>query len=433
MRQFLAILGDSFREAADRRALLVLLALSLLPIGLCASLGFDSDPPEAVLRRQIDEFGTFRRASLGTTTTESNGSGTELRALRQLEDDQLGAALQGGLTFELAFAGQHELPRLAARWFRFHGEPGFAEDDEASWPARVDDSPREQIFLERRIAQFGWDHVAVRPSADPKVWQVAVRSEHPYELAGGLKVSAGFGAIELPVRGMTLAEFVVALQSGLAQVLVGFVGMLIALSATSAFVPNMLQKGRLDLVLARPIGRARLLLTKYLGGLWFVTCLATFVIGGCWLGLTLGSGYSNPWFLLSIATLVTAFAVLYSVSVLVGVLTCSSGIATLVALAVWFLGSVVVGARHAVDAFGSDVPAWLGDGLEVAYLVLPKIEDLDLLSTSLLARAHLSDAARTRILGVLPEVDWAFSLGSTAAFTAAMLALAVLAFRRRDY
>src|SRR5690606_22874088 len=85
MRQFLAILGDSLREAADRRALLVLLALSLVPILFCASLGFESDPPEVVLRRQVDEFGTFRRSSHGMTTMESTGLGHELRALRELE------------------------------------------------------------------------------------------------------------------------------------------------------------------------------------------------------------------------------------------------------------------------------------------------------------------------------------------------------------
>ena len=39
--------------------------------------------------------------------------------------------------------------------------------------------------------------------------------------------------------------------------LMAAIGMLIAIVVSSAFVPNMLQKGTLDLSLARPISRAR--------------------------------------------------------------------------------------------------------------------------------------------------------------------------------
>jgi len=210
--------------------------------------------------------------------------------------------------------------------------------------------------------------------------------------------------------------------------------MLIALSACGAFVPNMLQKGTLDLVLARPISRTKLLLAKYVGGLWFVACLATFVVGGCCVGLAVGSGYFNPWFLVSILTLVASFAVLYAVAVLAGVVTRSSGVSTLIALAVWFMSSIVVSARHALHGpLAGHAPEWVKSSVEVLYGVFPKIKDLDALSTLAMAQSHLSTAARARQFGALPDIDWAFSILTTVGFTALMLALAVWLFRRRDY
>ena len=76
---------------------------------------------------------------------------------------------------------------------------------------------------------------------------------------------------------------------------------------------------------------------------------------------------------------------------------------------------------------------WLVTTVEAAYTVLPKIKDLDAMNRLALSQGHLSDHARARSFGQLPEIDWVFSLGTTAAFTAVMLGLAVWLFRRRDY
>jgi hypothetical protein len=64
----------------------------------------------------------------------------------------------------------------------------------------------------------------------------------------------------------------------------------------------------------------------------------------------------------------------------------------------------------------------------------PKTSDLTSLNDYFLSRSHLSEAAYQRAFaGQIPKVDWLWSLGTTAAFTAAMLALAIWLFRRRDY
>ena len=115
------------------------------------------------------------------------------------------------------------------------------------------------------------------------------------------------------------------LQIGLADMFCSMIGVLVALLVCSSFVPNMLAKGTLDLVLARPIGRAKLLLAKYVGGCWFVFLIACVLIGGAWLALSWRIGYWSPWFLLTVPVATAQFAIPYSVAVLVGVWSRSSG------------------------------------------------------------------------------------------------------------
>lgn len=426
MRQLLAILGDSWRETADRKSLYVLLLLALLPILFCLSLGFETRPFEAVIEEQASDLDTFRYSRRHMSIDEGHDvdySVREVRAFSAATDARLlPDAPEDSWVVDLDFAEPSELERLRTAWIGFT----TANADEDAPPAATAGE-----FLEQRFRAFGWQHVTAA-ELEPGRWAVAVATDYPHEVADGFEATVGFGLAQMPVPGTTLAEFVVQLQVGLAGLFVGFIGLIVALSACGSFVPDMLQKGTLDLVLARPISRTKLLLGKYLGGLWFVACLATFTIGGCWLALTIGSGYASPWFLASIPTMVFAFAVLYAVSVLVGVLTRSAGIATLVALAVWFLSSIVAGLR-AVPATELGLPKWVADAVALSYAVLPKLEDLDTLTTTLLARAHLSDAARARMFSQLPEVDWWFSLGTTTLFAAAVLALAVWVFRRRDH
>ena len=112
-------------------------------------------------------------------------------------------------------------------------------------------------------------------------------------------------------------------------------------------------------MLARPVSRPVLLVAKYFGGLWFVLVVATFLVVGCWAAFALRMGYSNPWFLASIVTITLQFAVLHAVSVLMGVLTRSSGVAALVTLGVWMVSGLVVNARHAMPMLGDEAPSSL--------------------------------------------------------------------------
>jgi len=81
---------------------------------------------------------------------------------------------------------------------------------------------------------------------------------------------------------------VVALQASIARILGGMLGMVVLLAAFGGALPDLLQKGALDLVLARPVGRVRLLAFLYLGSVLTVLLVTAAIFGAC--ALAMGSG-----------------------------------------------------------------------------------------------------------------------------------------------
>lgn len=118
--------------------------------------------------------------------------------------------------------------------------------------------------------------------------------------------------------------------------LAGSLGMLVALSATSFFVPRMLEKGSAELYFHKPVARAALLLSRYVAGLLFVALIALVLVGGVYLGLLLASGHNDPGILVSALTLTYAFVPIYAFTVLAGVVTRST-VASLLLSSFFFL------------------------------------------------------------------------------------------------
>ncbi len=117
--------------------------------------------------------------------------------------------------------------------------------------------------------------------------------------------------------------------------------LLVSIVITAGFIPNMLQKGAIDLMISKPIGRSELLVYKYLGGLIFVTILMTIMVGSIYVALGLRTGFWSPKFLLIIPLMTFYFAVLYAVSTLAAALTRSTLMAILATLVAWAVFFVI--------------------------------------------------------------------------------------------
>jgi hypothetical protein len=127
--------------------------------------------------------------------------------------------------------------------------------------------------------------------------------------------------------------------------------MILALISTASIFPDLLASGSIDLYLSKPIGRLRLFLTKYLGGLLFVLLQATVFAVGSYVvfGLRAGQWRTSMFLIIPLATLL--FSYLFAVCVLVGVLTRSTIAAILITCIFWLLCAATNKAEQVLFAF----------------------------------------------------------------------------------
>jgi ABC-type transport system involved in multi-copper enzyme maturation permease subunit len=248
-----------------------------------------------------------------------------------------------------------------------------------------------------------------------------------------------FGAFKLPFPA-TLGNCIFFIENTLINGIGAWVALLVSVVLTAFFIPNMMRKGAIDLLLSKPIMRPTLLIYKYIGGLTFVLVNTTIAVGGVWMVIGLRSGIWSNRFLLIIFGITFFFAILYAVSTLIAVLTRSAIVAILVTCAFWFLmyiaGSFYTGMdmvrkdKTAKDAF----PNWVFTTADVMHAVIPRTKDLDLLTTKLIVDDTLGVAEkREGHLDLITFPSWGEVLGVSGAWIAIMLGLACWRFSTRDY
>ena len=183
----------------------------------------------------------------------------------------------------------------------------------------------------------------------------------------------------------------------------GWIFSLLAVIITAAFVPNMLSKGALDLLIAKPTGRVWLLVCKYLGGLTFMLLITAFAVVGVYLTIGFRVGVWAPHFLAAIPLLTFQFAILYAVSTLIGVLTRNTLVAILGTIAVWFM-LFAVGSLEATVHEREREGKQLDEMLESGKLDLTDENGRQLTPDEIRARI---DPNRP-ILGVIPAATFPF-------------------------
>jgi ABC-type transport system involved in multi-copper enzyme maturation permease subunit len=112
---------------------------------------------------------------------------------------------------------------------------------------------------------------------------------------------------------------------------------ILALVSTASIFPDLISSGSVDLVLSKPISRWRLFFTKFVTGLLFVGLQVTVFSIGSFLVIGLRGGTWEPGILLAIPLVLCFFSYLFSVCVLIGLLTRSTIAALLLTLLIWLL------------------------------------------------------------------------------------------------
>jgi hypothetical protein len=115
----------------------------------------------------------------------------------------------------------------------------------------------------------------------------------------------------------------------------GWVATILALISTAGIIPAFIAGGTIDLSVAKPIGRVRLLLTRYVTGLVFVALQVTVFAAACFMVIGVRGGDWEPRLFLAVPVVVLFFSYLYSFCALIGLLTRSTIAALLVTMLFW--------------------------------------------------------------------------------------------------
>ena len=424
--RFLAIPKDSIREAIDTKVFYVTLGLSILLLILVASVSY---------RPLTVEEEAQQTAQFFNMVTKGFGRGGMTAADFQIENFQKTGADAEPWNGSYRFDFVARLPE---------GAPQGKE--------RGDGLGKEQLqrILRERFYRHKLVELEAADTTDPRAVRFPVRIEgskidnpRDWDYEPSILFSI---PLPMPFFATSLSGAVYWIEDRLVNRYGGWIGVLAGVVITAFFIPNMLRKGTIDLLLAKPVRRWSLLLYKYVGGLSFVFLNTVFVVGGLWLVLGLRTNIWAPGFLIAILGITFFFAILYSVSTFFAVITRSPIVAILMTVVLWGFLSLVgylhqfidlrreVENRPEIESSEPISTKWWAKTIDAVHFVLPRTNDLDVLTTQFISHSLLNEAERkSRNINEAASLSWVESITVSVVFIALLLGLSCWRFTVKDY
>ena len=192
-------------------------------------------------------------------------------------------------------------------------------------------------------------------------------------------------------------------------------GMFLAVFASAGLVPSVLEPGRIELLLSKPLSRAHILLGRFAGNVLVVSLNSAYLVLGVWIILGIKTGIWSPTFLIAIVTTTFIFAVLLAVVVLIGVTLESAAAATMITVALMIISPILAQTSLMMRLLSSE---WSRDLWRVLYYALPKVYEIGKMTL---------DAIQSRTFSGYQPI-W-----TSALFGAVILGAALATFARRDF
>lgn len=450
--KYVAILKDSLREALDAKVLFVLIGLSTLTTIVCATISvkllpadvtmkqffpselplhviLDSHKPEKMTERRpgkkIEHVGNFQLEKVELLSGEADAPESSY----VLTIKEFGWPVGDDTDKQKR---QDESRKAVREIFNDAEEFGYLTVDEPEFAGVSEKDGKMALF---RINVHGTSKMR-------RIWFAETHMMGVIPIGSLLMATAGTRTGPLGFQLFVFSRLVLYFGS--------WVAVLTGVIITSFFIPNMLRKGTIDMLLAKPLQRWLLLLYKYIGGLTFIFLNAAYSIGGIWLALGVRTGVWANGLLLLILTITFFFAVLYAVSTLIAVLTRSTVTAILVTIIAW-AGFFGIGTTHTVfhvqsvieqeaENRGRPIPdeeRW-GDNraakvINIIHAVTPRTKDLDQLNEMIV----FTDFMTGRISD-MPKFDtsrrnWWESLLVSVAWIVVFVGISCFWFSIKDY
>jgi len=220
---------------------------------------------------------------------------------------------------------------------------------------------------------------------------------------------------------ISIEKLVLGFESGFSAILY-FLCTFMAIFATAHLVPRMQEKGTIDLYLARPVSRTRLLLTRYLAGLLLAATNIVYLMGSIWLIVMWKTGVVHPRFFLAGAIILFVIATLLAFAFLVGVITSSTAVSIMTTYGLFFFALMLVAHDRIAAAVSKEWQAWL---INTLYWIIPKTAELGQAVVAFVA-ADKAPERLSRVLTLSPFL-------TTAAFAVGCLILASWVFNRKEF
>jgi len=484
--KYFAILSDSLREALDSKVLYFTVGLSLLVILGMASISFEPQPADKGIELIVQKFpggggGPFRgmpaalRYEVENFNQLNPGSppwdgeytfNLKVKELKEFRDFNEAKEVK-----EVKEAGMEKGAFPIIVWMSLLQEQDESkltdEDREAQRRVKFIAQQQQHMSPEQlkpflttkfkeeieqisaaQMERFVRFQLAAHGAFDATKVQLTSKGDGEYQFALTAKPKEGafsvwpqsmavlFGAIPL-MKDSPAGPLVFIIEDQIVGGIGAGITMLISAIVTAFFIPNMLRKGTIDLLLVKPIRRTTLLIYKFIGGLSFMFVNTVIAVGGIWIVLGVRSGLWPLGFLLTIPIMTFQFAIFYAVSALFGVLTRSVVVAILASCFLWALLFVfnLVYSFFEVMRPLQEYPQWTYTTVDTIHFVLPRYKDFDVLSARVLARNLLpADSADLRAKDrTFASINWGESIAVTTAFIGILLGLACWRFAVKDY
>lgn len=337
MRACLAILIDSFREAAASRILwialvaIVVVLLALSPLGLTTAASTQLRPFELV---DTERF--LRTLAEGKKTPETPAG----HFWSLLSDDQK-KNVDEWLSPEVPAASQPAERQGPPRRGRLQSKVLSVINQQLTKPEFYNAEAWAAVKMDDALKAADDPSLTADALAAKNLKRLTRAFPQSMDVQDDLSMSLSYGTMVLfgPLEGAPsqterlIDETTILILS----VFLGFFGVFSSLLITASIIPRTFEPGEISLLLSKPIRRSVLFVTKFFGGCAFTLLCATVLVTGIWLLLWTRFGLWRPELLLCIPLYVFLFAVYFSVSALAGVIWKNPTVSLILVVVFWII------------------------------------------------------------------------------------------------
>ncbi|HYM20593.1 MAG TPA: ABC transporter permease subunit [Candidatus Kapabacteria bacterium] len=196
-----------------------------------------------------------------------------------------------------------------------------------------------------------------------------------------------------------------------------FMTICIGVFATTGFITSQMEKGTIDILLSKPVPRWQYLFGRYIASLSIIAIEAFWFILGMWIVVSLSLGIWNISFLLSTVFIVLGYAGIYSIVVLISVLSRSSALSIIVGIGLFFISGLISILRGIESIVGGGGKSTLSEIAGIMYYVFPQASDM-------------GDNMKNAILGM--PIKWE-PIGLILALSCIYLSFGIYAFSKKEF